>query len=376
MFKNFFAICVGFPALAWSLHCSDPIALSDSLDEVGKDAPQIAVNERGDATVIWKASQGDQGSVLQISTKLNGGAWSEVETITPPSDKWKDQTEVVIDPFGKVSVLFKETPYYFASECAFYYLEKPLSGQWSPLFPIPISLKKYDASAVLSPKGEVMAVREEYWNPFVGKTIKAAKISAPFSAEPISFSTLSKDAISNPLIYMNDNGTIGITLWASSNDANTIYYENCSWYTNGEWSSAEKICSIPKNHQINSNHACVDDVGRGIICWDYSEKINGIEIHKAQVATYDDHQWSMISDLSAEDEEGKSPQGAINRQGDFFLVWDLIKGKEYEIGAAFKPKNQEWIRMILPSKYKDSNTSPEVKATPDGDFMVVWQRSY
>jgi hypothetical protein len=96
----------GLPASA-AADWSAPITVSPA----GENSiePQVALNERGDAVVVWKHRIDDYHSAVELVSRSRGGSFSAPMVVSPEQDQQNFEPQVALDGSGNAVVMWAET---------------------------------------------------------------------------------------------------------------------------------------------------------------------------------------------------------------------------------------------------------------------------
>ncbi len=345
-------------SLAYVLTCTNPTTVSDAQEDIEKNGPSIAVNESGCAAVIWEADRDEEGfeTMFQVSVKTDQHTWSPAQTLCPWSETLTSSAKIGIDSLGKISVCWETGTDRFQTNPLAHYTQRDLNGLWSLVSPIHFNQREFEIlCASLLPSGEmVLGLRSKN-----GNAVLATNAFTPNEAEIKVEPFLLSESASSLNIFMNGKRK-AMAIWHDIQDNS----EKCSWYEEGVWSSAQKICSILQGETINDLY--VNHENQAVVSWHVGDN----NTRRAQVVTQSGLGWSPVKELSKINERSESPISATNYQGDILVVWD--QGEHSKIGAVFKPKDLDWIDIPPIFVEEGSNFSPDIKSTDTGDFVVTW----
>src|SRR4051812_1976568 len=72
-------------------------------------APQVALNDRGDAVVVWQHKMGSYHSAVELVSRSRGGAFRGPLLISLEQDQQNFEPQVALDASGNAAVMWAET---------------------------------------------------------------------------------------------------------------------------------------------------------------------------------------------------------------------------------------------------------------------------
>jgi hypothetical protein len=339
-----------------------PVGLSQPGENA--ESPQVAIDSQGDATAVWRRSNGTN-EIIEGSTRPAGGAWRAPVALSLAGDD-ADSPDVAVDPQGNaVAVWRRFDGSNYIVEAA---LRPASSGVWQT--PGAIMQGGRDGQAprvVMSANGTAVATWERTNG--VNDIVEVAAHGAnSFWANPTALSAVGEDGDS-PQVAVDTGGDI-FAVWQRSNGANLIIEGTdlpaaaSSWQTPVDLSVAGQNASAPR--------IGVDQGGDAIAVWQRSNGANSIiEAAVRPVGGV----WQEPMALSAPGEDAQAPEIGVDQGGDAVAVWQRSNGANSIVESAARPAGGAWQAPVALSAPGEDAQAPEIETDAYGDAVAVWQRS-
>ncbi len=310
---------------------SDPAIISDNFSPDGQDthSPKVALNQSGDAVIVW--SQSD-GAFLQIfRSEHRDGLWTDPtglsDNISPDSSD-ADAPQVALNDSGDAVIVWQQPD--------------------------------------LSLNQKYRIFRSEYRN---GSWTDPSNIFDHFSPG-------GQDA-AFPQVALNNNGD-AVIVWYQSDGANNQIFR--SEYQNGSWIDPSGLLDniSPDGQDSVEPQVALNDNGDAIIAWRQSDGANE-QIFRSERR---DGSWTdpvnLLDNISPSGQNAISPQVAMNNNGQAIIVWFQNDGANSQVFRS-EYRNGSWTD---PSGLSD-NISPDgqdaglhrVAMNDDGDAVIAWVQS-
>ena len=133
-----------------------PIALSAAGQEAY--APQVALDAQGDATAVWRRSNGTN-EIIEASTRPAGGSWQTPIALSAAGQS-AEETQVALDAQGDATAVWER---YNGTDYIIEASTRPAGGSWQT--PIALSAagqEAYFPQVALDAQGDATAVWERY----------------------------------------------------------------------------------------------------------------------------------------------------------------------------------------------------------------------
>ena len=192
----------------WS---SEPIALSSDDATVSAEAPQLAIDAQGNATVIWGLHHFGGDDVVQTARRPAGSAWSAAIDL---SDGRAPQ--VAVDPQGNATAIWELSS---PSGSAVLSSGRTAAGSWSNPAPMASGDDAYDVGypwVAADPQGNVTAIWARYNSTNV--LAQATRhVAGSSSWNPAADLTVGRPITAVPAAGIDPQGHVTM-VWSSSED--------------------------------------------------------------------------------------------------------------------------------------------------------------
>lgn len=364
----FFSFLITKPLLA--LTCSSPTTLSDP--RVDAYSPEVAVNDTGDAAVVWILSQMEEEEVIQICSKSHTTGWAMPETISTPTKSVFNPLPHV-DPAGNIfACWYIDTRQNIQTQ----FVEKLVGKSWTP--PKNLITLNYDGDSplVVFSQDHLVATYEEritdedsLWGP---KIINATMIPLKRGEEPktCALSHLSTFSATNATLAGGRQGN-AVAIWEETD--NTSLLKSSIKNENDEWMPPEIIYQTLAGRTYEEG-AAIDPKGNICVVWEYhTAQPNDETTSKVQAVTRCNGKWSDPVDLSSLTDKIEEPRVCSDDEGNFLVVWVSVCDHKHLIRAAFKPFGKSWLPTFTLSSPEEKSVQPQVKVDNKGHFVVIWK---
>ena len=307
---------------------TDPSNLADNLSPDGQDAfsPQVAISDNGEAVVVW--TQSDGSNIQIFRSEYRNGSWTDpadlMDNISPDGER-AGYPEVALGDNGDAVIVWQQidgaTDQIFRSEYR--------DGSWSD----PTSLTDN-----ISPDGQ--------------------------------------DAF-EPQVAMNDNGDAVIVWYQSDGMSQQVFR---SEYRNGSWTDPASLMDniSPDGQTAFSPQVALSDNGDAVIVWYQSDGSNDQTFR----SEYRDGSWidpsSLSDNISPDGKSASNSQVAMNGNGDAIIVWYQSDGanlqifrSEYRSGTWRDPSSL--LDNISPNG--GHAAFPQAELNNNGDAIIAWEQN-
>jgi PKD domain-containing protein len=414
------ALCL-LPMRAEAAAWDPPVDLSPP--RVFAEAPQVAVDDSGDAIAVWIATRGGTDVVQASVRPAASGAWQPAVDISP-AGRVNGPPHLAVDSVGDAVALWQQlsSGEYVARAS----VRVASSGVWQ----MPVDLSKPagsyggldvavnaagDAVAVWSRQSEAgngtdLIVQASVRPAATGTWGPPADLSLPggMSAEP----RVAIDAAGNILAVWSRRGTAGNALvqsavrhglangWASAinvskdgQDAGTprvaldasgnavatwTRFNGSNWIVQASrrpasldaWTAAVDL-SQP-GHDADQTRLAVDARGDVVVGWKRSDGTNTIA--QAAVGSTGPGPWGPPIDVSAPGANADTPVVAIGTGGDAFAVWQRSLGAKWVVQASVRAASSGVWQPPLDLTAPADEFEPQVAVDPGVNAVAVWSR--
>ncbi len=361
MLKIFLSFCVGLSVQAWGLTASLPVTLSVTEPEQIFEHSKVAVNNRGDAAVIWSAASNESDKrTLKFASKKANERWQGFERI---SQEHADigAFGLVVDEKGKITVSCSIADD-DKSFSLFQVLQK--AGHiWScPLYFRINENKSVSTSFALSNQGEAMLVKTNVTQDAASLQTMSASFQG-LDAQMVDIFTASRD-LSLPRLFAGEDGSLA-AFWLSENKC------YCTVYRAGKWTEIQEVCDVPG--AVFYFTAAVGNQGEMAVCFEMDSQI--------YAAYFEDNSWSPLVSIAplfqpqhtpaAVRRFSEEPGLAVDEQGNAMIIWGAGNGAK-PFNVTYKAQGQESVVLELP-RLPGRNFNGKIKNDHIGNFVAVWQ---
>jgi len=344
-------------------------AISDDLTLPGQYAlnPQIAVDFAGNATAVWRRSNGSK-YIIQASTKPFGGSWqiSSDDLSLPGQDAFSPQ--IAVDPTGNATAVWYRSN---GSHTIIQASTKPFGGSWQ-VSSDDLSLPGQNASApqiAVDSSGNVMAV----WSRSNGTNIIIQASTKPFGSSwqtvPDDLSLPGLSAFS-PQIAVTPEGN-AMAVWGRGSSGNVIIQASTK-PLGGSWQTIPNNLSLTELG-VGSPEIALDPAGNATAVWTRSD--GSKYIVQASTKPFGESWQTSPDNLSLAGQSASLPQIAVDPAGNATVVWYRSNGTNTIIQAATKPFGGSW--QTVPDDLSQTGQNayqPQIAVDSSGNATAVWQR--
>jgi len=360
-----------------------PADLSDNISPNGESAwyAQAAMDNRGDAIVVWYQSVGLYNRIYK--SEYRDGNWTHPSDLSDgisPDLQYQEASSAYAAMDNKRNALIVWYQYdggpsqIFKSEYRQRIWAHPsgLSDNISP-----DGQSAYAPQAVMDDNGNALVV----WMQSDGNNdqIFKSEYRGGFWTDPADLAdNISPDGqpAFSPEVAMDNNGNAIIVWYQRDGNYHQIYK---SEYRGGIWTHPAGLSDSisPKGQDAKYPEAAMDNNGNALVVWHQSEG-NSTQIFLSE---YRGGVWTHPADLSdsisPDGQRAEYPEAAMDNNGDALIVWNQFDG----IGSqVFKSEYRQGV-WIHPADLSD-NISPDgtfvrrqqVAMDDSGSALVVWQQ--
>ncbi len=200
--KTVVEVALGSPDGSWSA----PLTLSDPTESAF--GPKIAVGKDGAATAIWSRSDG-RSALVQSSSHPSGGAWTAAVNISEPGRSATDP-QLGLDDAGDATAIWRRSDGSFSLVQA---SRRPVAGAWTT--PVNLSAPGGDASSArlaVTRAGLAVAI----WRRFNGseRVIQTSELAPGGQWTPAEDRSRGAKSAQSPRLIEGDGGAL-MALWAT-----------------------------------------------------------------------------------------------------------------------------------------------------------------
>ena len=236
---------------------ASPVAISSSA--LNAEAPDVAMSASGTAAAVWQSSSGAT-SVVESNELTLGGSWSGEEAISAPATV-TEPPHVVADPAtGAFTAIWSRSGTGLVAEVA----SRPASGGWNA--PESISTPALEAHApvvAVDSAGDAVAA----WYRFdgsVGSVEGVERAAGGAWASPVRISPVGAEAEA-PQVAMSPAGAAQV-VWSGWVESTHNYaLRTTSLLPNGTWQASNQISL--EGEEAYGPHVALDHSGHSVVVW-------------------------------------------------------------------------------------------------------------
>ncbi|MDG6226195.1 MAG: hypothetical protein QCI82_11880 [Candidatus Thermoplasmatota archaeon] len=327
-------------------------------------SPRIAVNGNGNATVVWRYSDGIRYNVV-ARNYFPGIGWDtgyDLETMS--GDVQNPQVDMNDDGYA-IAVWSQDDGTYHSIYANVY---TPGTGWGSAELVENGGDGAYAPQVVLSPDGVAVVVWYQSNGAMYDIWANTYTITAGWGdAELIE--TYDTGNAFGPMIDMDGSGN-AMAVWRQQDG--TIYNVVSNRYTSGSgWGTAEIIETGDGQVQPPTNVA-LDDDGNALATW---SQWDGSKYNIISNRFTPSEGWGEEERIDHGDETSETSHTAMDAAGNAIAVWRQYDGGFYSIYANRFVKGSGWGKAELIETRIGSADVPRVSVDPSGDAIAVWYHS-
>jgi PKD domain len=299
-----------------------PVKLS-SLGVIGL-RPDLAVNARGDAVVVWQSDVG----IVEAASRPAGGAWQTPAILTNSAENLHP-AEVGIDASGEATAVWEGQ---VGAEVRIVAASKPAGGAWQT--PVTLSAAGNNANeprVAVNARGDAVA---EWERPSGEELIEAATKPASSATwggpAPLTKPETGKGEPGNQQVAIDGQGDI-VAVWGRFNSTHETIEATEGHVSSSVWQAP--VALSPPGANVEEHPAvAVNEQGNAVVVWERSNGAN--EIVEGASGLASSGSWQPAVALSAAGQSAREPQVALDPQGNAAAVWSRFDGTAYIAEAA------------------------------------------
>ena len=327
-------------------------------------APDVAVDDAGNATVLWSRWSGTQ-YVVQASYRPVGGTWSAPVDLA--AGRQVIDPEVVVDRAGNATAIWRRVD---TERSVVQSASRPLGGQWSA--PVDVAADPsvdyarrdvpqlaVDAAGIVTATwSRFEAVPGQPWK----DTVQAATRATDGAwSTPVDLSAAGTSARS-PDVAVDAAGN-ATAVWAAGSSLQVAVRP-----VGGTWSAPDQLSTSASNRA--DPRVVVDPSGTVTAVW--HSFVGGV--YGVQTASRPrDGAWSSPVDL-VRGEVFDTPALAVDRQGNATALW-LQYDAGWIVTSASRTATGAWGAPVALSTAKHDSRDPQVAVDPAGNATALWSRA-
>lgn len=332
-------------------------------------APQIAVDGDGDATVVWESYGGTNRLLVQSVSRPAGGAWQAPVTIGEVKTMMAPEPWVAVDADGNATAVWKTFDVIQAAS-------RPVGEGWQPATPISDpEAEAYVPQAAVNADGDVTAVWMEADDS--NYVVRGAFRPVGGSWEAPTLVSAAGEYAGNPHIALDPDGD-AMVVWRGENEGQEVA-RAAYRPAGGAWQAPEDV-SVP-GEAVQALHVALYQSGEAMVVW--AGSTNEVGGHSVVRAAHrpTSGSWEAPVDLSEDGENAFPADVAFDPDGNAAVVWVRYDGTNHVIQAAYRPAGGEWEAPVDLSE-TDADAmdavvvlgAPGVSTAAEGVAAAMWTR--
>jgi hypothetical protein len=338
--------------------------------------PQVAMNNNGNAVIVWRQSDGTNNQIFK--SEFRDGTWDTYAALTSATASTSgtdvDRPRSATDSNGNVVVVWQQTDGINSR----IYKSEYRNGAWNTPAVIstdttnPSVTKAYEPQVAMDNNGNAIIAWQQAYGPDT-RIYKSEYRNGAWDT-PATMSTAGVEA-DTPWVAMNDSGD-AVVVWQQSEVDNNRIVKN--EYRNGAWDTP---ATMTTGGVMASPQAAMDNRGDVVLVWqefDVTVKANQIFMSDYR---YRDNigAWTWdntLSDICTDGYDAESPQIAMDSNGNAIIVWQENNGTYNQIYKR-EYRNGAWDTSspgisISPDGFNAEN--PQIAQDTNGNAVIVWRQ--
>ncbi|MDQ3990774.1 MAG: hypothetical protein M3245_00485 [Actinomycetota bacterium] len=325
------------------------------------DFPEVAVDQDGDAVIVWKAFDGANFRV-QARRRSAAGALSPTQTVSAAGED-ADYPQVAVDQDGDAVVVWAR---FDGTNSRVQARRRSAAGALSPVQALSVAGQSANRPQVaVDQDGHAVIV----WQIWDGATwrVQARRRSAGGALSPVqTLSTAGQDAY-YPQVAVDQDGH-AVVVWQRF-DGTTFSVQARRRSAAGALSPVETLSAAGQNAHVPQ--VAVDQDGDAVIAWHGFDGTNSrIQARRRSKAGA----LSAVKKLSAAGRDAHGAQVAVDQDGHAVIVWERHDGTNWRIQAMRRSAAGALSAVQTLSAAGQSADDPHVAVDADGHAVIVWER--
>jgi hypothetical protein len=355
-----------------------PKQISNSVDQASN--PRVAINENGDAIVVWQTFNMDDTPLSTVWSNYydHWHGWGNPVEIQDEAVDAYFPLAAIDEQGNAIAIWNQNNPGLDKTNIYANYYEKVRGWRYSEMIQSDASMLANDSALVMNPKGNAVAL----WTQFdsnVGQP-QSGLVSSSFVKgqgwQSPKFIT-HEDATSSS-IALNEKGNT-IAVWTSLNPETFQNNVHASLRPAGkDWGEGQ---SIQSNSYVDTDNvqAAIDEQGNALVIWRGQEfTYFDPQPNNIYSTTYINGSGWSTDEIVDEASPYSAPQLAMGEQGDAFAVWEKPApgvnqyADFHDIYAYHYSPVNGWDSNQAIENYSGDSTDPVVAVNEHKAALALW----
>jgi len=323
---------------------------------INNTVPQIAMDNLGHATAVWRA-----GNTIQTASSFDTGAtWSSPQTL---SAGFALDPEIAINPLGNAIIVWREISGSVRIKVSY---SSDFGATWSPGVFISTT-SSFSPKVVLDSSGNAITV----WQQSGAFSTIVRSYSSDFGASWSSVSTISEVTNNSefPQITLDESGN-SVAVWRQqTNDSVQTAYSSDFGVT---WSSVQTLSNIGET--VQDPRVAMNSSGNVIALWRQLNSFPDFDIQAIYSSDFG-ASWSSPSAISDTAESAIRPRIAINDMLAIAVFQQSIGADTGIVSTDSSDFGVTWSSLDTLSDLEFIAIIPDISMDSSGNAIVVWSRS-
>jgi hypothetical protein len=332
----------------------------------GADAviPDIAVDAKGNAIVVWAQAKGSSWTVESVE-RPPGGPWSAPRSLSLPADHVASP-QLAIAGDSVVAVWDRYDGKNLIVQAA---TRDPKTHAWSA--PTSLSPSGRDAQAprvAINARGDAVAVWASVG--LTGWTVQGAYRPAG-DAWQASVPPEAPQAGTAATDVVIDADGQAVAVWAATSGSGWRV-QSSTRNVDGTWTKVTAVSGLDATGSISPQLA-LEGTGDVLAVW--SRTIGTKTVVESATLDHAKRAWSAAAQPFAVANDALAPSVAVDRRGDGVMVWTSSDPTGLSVLASYRRTRKAWGRPQPVSGTAAGSLSPRVAINARGDVLAVWTQS-
>ncbi len=326
-------------------------------------SPRIAVDGKGDTTVVWERYAGTNRIIVEVAYRPAGGSWQAPVNVGEVHTEWDPAPWVAVDERGDTTVVWNDEG---VIESAY----QPAGGSWGAPVAVSGADEAFVPQAAVDAQGDATVV----WMSYNGSryVVQSAYRPAGGSWEtPTELSEAGENG-GDPEIALDSSSDTMVVWDGHSGENGTTEVVRAAYRpAGGTWQEPADLSAAGVLIEGNGLRVALGAHGEAIVTWSaYGGSLGGYDIVQAAYRPAGGS-WQAPVDLSENGGNAFPTDITFDQEGNTVVVWE----RESVVQADYRPAGGEWQQ---PTSLGDGDDAVVVLDAPgdstaaDGDATAVW----